>query len=135
MGKHTINIHMMLLIISAFLTGVLIFAGFGEALDFWPVLWVTLGIDAYLFGYAIDFIAGLFMERHLNGEIVVITVGMLTCIPGIPGLYLQFFGKGWDDLVAVVLLFYFALPLLITTVICLGLYLVRRKCLKTDYTQ
>ena len=69
MGKHTINIHMILLIISAFLTGVLIFGGFGEALDFWPVLWVTLGIDAYLFGYAIDCVIDLLSVSADQGTV------------------------------------------------------------------
>ena len=127
MDKHTINIHKILFVFSAFLTGVLIFSGFDAALDYWPVLWIALGMDAYLLGYAIEFVAGLFMERYLNGEVVTITVGVLTCIPGVTGLYFQFFGKGWDDLAALVLLFYFALPLLITTIVCMVLYLVRRR--------
>ena len=127
MNKRTINIHEVLFVLSFILTGVLFFCGFSKALEFWPALWVALGMDAYLIGYAVEFVAGLFTKRYLNGEVVTITVGVLTCIPGVPGLYFQFFGKGWDDLAALVLLFYFALPLLITTIVCMVLYLVRRR--------
>ena len=127
MNKRTINIHEVLFVLSLILTGVLFFCGFSKALEFWPALWVALGMDAYLIGYAVEFVAGLFTKRYLNGEVVTITVGVLTCIPGVPGLYFQFFGKGWDDLAALVLLFYFALPLLITTIVCMVLHLVRRR--------
>ena len=130
MNKHIINIHKILFVFSAVLTGVLIFGGLDEVLDYWPLLWIVLGMDAYLLGYAAEFLAGLFTERYLNGEAVTITVGILTCIPGLPGLYLLFFGKGWDDLTAYVLLFFFSLPLLITTVVCLIMCLVRRRRLK-----
>lgn len=132
MNKHITIIHKILFVFSIIITGVLIFGGFDEALEFWPVLWIVLGIDAYLLGYAIEFVVELFTELYLNGEVVTIIVGMLTCIPGLPGLYLCLFGKGWDDLTAYVLLFFFALPLLITTIVCLILCLLQRRCLRTD---
>ena len=132
MHKHSIIIHRILFVSSVILSGVLIFGGFSEALDYWPVLWITLGMDAYLIGYAIEYVVSLSMERYPDGKVAMITVGILTCIPGLSGLYLQLFGKGWDDLAAFVLLFYFALPLLITTMVCMILWLVRRRCLKTE---
>ena len=76
MNKHITIIHKILFVFSIIITGVLIFGGFDEALEFWPVLWIVLGIDAYLLGYAIEFVVELFTELYLNGEVVTIIVGM-----------------------------------------------------------
>ena len=114
------------------LTVVLFFMGFSKAVFIWPLLWIALGIDAYMIGYIAEFIAGLYTKGYLHGEVTTITVGILTLIPGGPGLYLYFCGEGWDGLASMVLLFFFALPLFITTIISLVMCIIRRRNSKKD---
>lgn len=109
-------------IMSLILLCIRFLGGFGQTLKLWPILWITLAIDTVAVGCFISYF--IWYEKD-EMALITLTSFILTLIPGIPGVYFKLFGKGWDDLTGVVLLYYYALPLFITTIVSLILWIIK----------
>ena len=123
-GRQTVR----LVVAAGTLSVICIFIGFSALLEY-PLcllLWLTLMLDSAAAGGLAAYVIRSCTERYSRaGIIAAVTAFAALAAAGI-GVKLYFFGKGRDDPAGAVVLFFFALPLVLTALICLIVWLIER---------